>query len=185
MWTPPISESGALTQCWNWGKWDTRTGSFLGRFAGHIMPVHEIFVLPWLLLSALYKYFFLTMHYFSSFFPIIQQAGQAVVPGRLSLHMCLWRTVTTHQFSTDVTFQKLQAVEKITTLNCTMYKNRHVKEEKPIRRLSWFTPAHIVPDFLMPARRIRSLPHNPKTRIAAKPSVPSGLVELCVRWFYY
>jgi hypothetical protein len=95
----------------------------------------------------------------------------------------LWRTVTTHQFSTDVTFQKLQAVEKITTLNCTMYQNRHVKEDKPIRRLSWFTPARLVPDFLIPATRIYSLPHNPKTSIA-KPSVPCGLVDLCVRWFY-
>ena len=94
-------------------------------------------------------------------------------PGRLSLCVSalVWRTVTTHQLSTDVTFQKLQAVEKITTLNCTMYKNRHVKEDKPIRRLSWFIPARIVPDFLMPARRIPSLPHNLKTRIV-KPSVP-------------
>ncbi len=31
-----------------------------------------------------------TVHYFTSFVPIAQQAGQAVVPGRLSLNMCLW-----------------------------------------------------------------------------------------------
>ncbi len=34
--------------------------------------------------------FFLTEHYFTSFVPIIQHAGQAVVPRRLSLNMCLW-----------------------------------------------------------------------------------------------
>ncbi len=34
--------------------------------------------------------FFLTVHYFNSFFPIAQQAGQAVVLGHLSLSMCLW-----------------------------------------------------------------------------------------------
>jgi hypothetical protein len=31
-----------------------------------------------------------TVHYCSSFVPIAQQAGQAVVPGRLSLNKCLW-----------------------------------------------------------------------------------------------
>ncbi len=35
-------------------------------------------------------YFFLTVHYFNSFVPIAQQAGQATVQGRLSLSMCLW-----------------------------------------------------------------------------------------------
>jgi hypothetical protein len=34
--------------------------------------------------------FFLTVHYFTSFVPIAQQAGQAVVPRRLSINMCLW-----------------------------------------------------------------------------------------------
>ncbi len=34
--------------------------------------------------------FFLTVHYFNSFVPIAQQAGQAVVLGHLSLSMCLW-----------------------------------------------------------------------------------------------
>ncbi len=34
--------------------------------------------------------FFLTVHYFSSFVPIAQQAGQAVVLGHLSLNVCLW-----------------------------------------------------------------------------------------------
>jgi hypothetical protein len=34
--------------------------------------------------------FFLTVHYFTSFVPIALQAGQAVVPRRLSINMCLW-----------------------------------------------------------------------------------------------
>jgi hypothetical protein len=33
--------------------------------------------------------FFLTVHYFNSFVPIVQQTGQAVVRGRLSLNVCL------------------------------------------------------------------------------------------------
>ncbi len=36
------------------------------------------------------KYFFFTVPYFNSSVPIAQQAGQAVVLGRLSLSMCLW-----------------------------------------------------------------------------------------------
>ncbi len=56
------------------------------------MPVQEIFALPWLLYSAQYKIFiFLAVHYFKSFVPITQQAGQAAVLGRLSLSMCLWK----------------------------------------------------------------------------------------------
>jgi hypothetical protein len=35
--------------------------------------------------------FFLTVHYFNSFVPIAQQAGQAAVLGRQSLSMCLWQ----------------------------------------------------------------------------------------------
>jgi hypothetical protein len=34
--------------------------------------------------------FFLTVHYFNSFVPIAQEAGQAAVLGRLSLSICLW-----------------------------------------------------------------------------------------------
>ncbi len=33
--------------------------------------------------------FFLTLHYFHSFLPMVQQAGQAAVLGRLSLSVCL------------------------------------------------------------------------------------------------
>jgi hypothetical protein len=61
--------------------------SLVGRFFG---LVGEIFVQPWLLYSWLStKYFFpLSAHYFNLFLPIVQQAGQAVVLGRLSLYMC-------------------------------------------------------------------------------------------------
>ncbi len=38
--------------------------------------------------------FFLTVHYFNSFVPIAQQAGQAAVLGRLSLNMCLCSVLT-------------------------------------------------------------------------------------------
>ncbi len=38
--------------------------------------------------------FFLTVHYFSSFAPIAQQAGQAAVLGRLSLSMFLCASLT-------------------------------------------------------------------------------------------
>ncbi len=36
------------------------------------------------------KHFFLTVHYFTSFLPITQQAGQAVVPRHLSIYMFPW-----------------------------------------------------------------------------------------------
>ncbi len=56
------------------------------------MLVQEIFVQPRLLLSAQYKIFFSSLHtiLLYLFVPNAQQAGQAVVPGRLSLNMCLW-----------------------------------------------------------------------------------------------
>jgi hypothetical protein len=42
-----------------------------------VMPVQEPFILPWLLCSAQYNIFFLTVHYFNSCVPIAQQPGQA------------------------------------------------------------------------------------------------------------
>ncbi len=36
------------------------------------------------------KHFLLTVHYFTSFLSITQQAGQAVVPRHLSIYMFLW-----------------------------------------------------------------------------------------------
>jgi hypothetical protein len=59
-------------------------------------------VLPWLvrwallypalaaLVGPVQNMFFLTVYYFNSFVPIAQQAGQAVVPVRLSLNIFFW-----------------------------------------------------------------------------------------------
>jgi hypothetical protein len=41
--------------------------------------------------------FFLALHSFSSFVPIAQKAGQAVVPDRLYGNMCLWYFFFTYQ----------------------------------------------------------------------------------------
>jgi hypothetical protein len=42
------------------------------------------------LVSPVQNIFFLTAYYFNLFIPIAQQPGQAVMPGLLSLIMCLW-----------------------------------------------------------------------------------------------
>ncbi len=42
------------------------------------------------LLGPVQNNFYLTVHYFNSFVPNAQQAGQAAVLGYLSLRMCLW-----------------------------------------------------------------------------------------------
>ncbi len=52
---------------------------------GPCVPVQEIFVLPWLLVGPVQNNFFLTVHFFNSFVPIAQQAGQAAMLGFLSL----------------------------------------------------------------------------------------------------
>jgi hypothetical protein len=57
---------------------------------GRFVPVQKIFVLPWGLHKSVQNIFFLTGHFFTSFVSIAQQAGQAVVPRRLSLNKCLW-----------------------------------------------------------------------------------------------
>jgi hypothetical protein len=62
---------------------------------GLVVPEKEIFcsglAAP---VGPVQNIFFLTVHYFTSFVPIAQQAGQAAgqapVLGRLSLCMCLW-----------------------------------------------------------------------------------------------
>jgi hypothetical protein len=60
------------------------------------MRIQAIFIKPWLLLSGQYKiFFFLTVHFSTICFDHIdQQPGQAVVPGRLSLILCLWPSPT-------------------------------------------------------------------------------------------
>ena len=84
----------APADSWNWGKWGLREyilkGPFLGWFHGLLVPVQEN--LSWLVCSSRprTKYCCLTVHYFNTFYPIAQQAWQAVVPCRLSLNMCLW-----------------------------------------------------------------------------------------------
>ncbi len=74
-----------------WGlKEDQRMGSFLGWFFGLVVLVQEILVLPGCSSRPSKKYFFITAHYFHSFVPIAQQAGQAAVLCRRSLSVCLW-----------------------------------------------------------------------------------------------
>jgi hypothetical protein len=65
--------------------------SFLGWFVGFVVPVQEIFVMPWLhdKVGPVQNIFFLTAHYFSVLVPTAKQAGQAVVLGRLSLSVCV------------------------------------------------------------------------------------------------
>jgi hypothetical protein len=57
--------------------WACRAGTrdFLPAFAALVGPVQT--------------FFSFTIHYFNSFIPIAQQAGHAVVLGRLSLSICL------------------------------------------------------------------------------------------------
>ncbi len=65
-------------------------GFFLGWFVGLVVPVQEIFGSALAaLVGPVQNIFFLILHYFNSFVPIGQQAGQAAVLGRLSLSMRL------------------------------------------------------------------------------------------------
>jgi hypothetical protein len=45
------------------------------------------------LFSPIKNILFFTVHYFNTFVPIVQQAGQAVVQGRLSLNVCPFRKI--------------------------------------------------------------------------------------------
>ncbi len=77
--------------CWNWGEWGLKEYKW------------KWFLVCWACRSGTRdfcsayrpskKYFFLTIHYFNSFFLIEQlagqAAGQAAVPGLLSFSMCL------------------------------------------------------------------------------------------------
>jgi hypothetical protein len=57
-------------------RWACRAGTrdFCPALAALVSPIQNI----------------LTVHYFNSFVPSAQQAGQAAVLGRLSLSLCLW-----------------------------------------------------------------------------------------------
>ncbi len=69
-------------------------GPSLVMFVGRVVPVQEtLFCLNCSSWPST-KYIFLTIHYFNSFVPIAQQAGQAAILGRLSLSMSLWRQHT-------------------------------------------------------------------------------------------
>ncbi len=81
---------------WNWSKWGLKErkwkGSFLDWFVGLFLSVQEITKDFYPALAALvgpvqniFPYYF-----FNKFVPIAQQAGLAVVQGRLSLNVCLW-----------------------------------------------------------------------------------------------
>ncbi len=59
--------------------------SCLGWFVKLVSPVQNSFVLP----CCSSQPSILTVHYFNSFVPIAQQAGQAAVLGRLSLGVCV------------------------------------------------------------------------------------------------
>ena len=72
------------------GKEYKRQGSFLYWFVGLIMSVQNHFCFALAAPVDPAQIFFpLTVHYFKSFVPIAQQAGQAVELGRLPLKMCL------------------------------------------------------------------------------------------------
>jgi hypothetical protein len=57
----------------------------LPRMAGWLVGTRDFGPVLAALLGPVQKIFFLTVHFFASFVPIAQQAGQAVVPVHLSL----------------------------------------------------------------------------------------------------
>ncbi len=77
---PLLTQRHQMKEVLSWlVRWASRavTRDFFFAFVALVRPVTKYF-------------FFLTVHYFMSFFPIAQQAGQAAVLGRLSLSLCLW-----------------------------------------------------------------------------------------------
>jgi hypothetical protein len=80
-------------------RWDCRAGKrgFCPSLAALVGPVQTTCIC------------FLTVHYFNSFVPIAQQAGGAVVLGRLSLSMWLWEKSTLNLVSLfSLRFAKMQ-----------------------------------------------------------------------------
>jgi hypothetical protein len=75
MKTQRVQMKGVLPQLFDWAC-RAGTRDFCPALAALVGPVQNIF--------------FLTVHYFHSFVPIAQQAGQAVGLGRLSLSTRLW-----------------------------------------------------------------------------------------------
>ncbi len=78
----------------NWGNWGLKehiwkVSSLVGSLRSLCWPKSFCSALA-ALVGPVQNIIFLTVHYFTSFVPTVQQAGQAVVPRRLSPNMCLW-----------------------------------------------------------------------------------------------
>ncbi len=89
-------QSGGPYWLLNWGKWgikeytNGRSPSWVGSLGSSCWYKKFLSCLGCSIVGPIQNIFFLTVHYFKSFVPIAQQAGQAVVSGRLSLNVCLW-----------------------------------------------------------------------------------------------
>ncbi len=94
---PPLSFSLALTRE-GWPLLTVETeNAFLGWFVGLSCRYKRfLFCLACLLVSPVQNILFLTAHFFTICVPNAQQTGQAVVPGRLPLNMCLWSSPFLH-----------------------------------------------------------------------------------------
>jgi hypothetical protein len=76
----------------------------------------------------------LIVHYFNSFDPIAQQAGQAVVPGPLFLNMCLWFTIYATFFSSIKCFDRQSKGLNGSSRNCDETWQIHSLEKCSERR---------------------------------------------------
>jgi hypothetical protein len=90
-------ERVAPADCWKWGKWGIMQGVHMKGVPSLIDLLgsscrYKRFLAA--LVGPVQNMFFLTIHFFISLILIAQQAGQAVVPRRLSLNMglCSWHT---------------------------------------------------------------------------------------------
>jgi hypothetical protein len=82
MGTKGVHIKGILPWLVHWARRASIQEIFFPALAALVGPVQNILLL--------------TVHYFTSFVPIVQQAGQAVVPHRLSLIMYLTGDVVLH-----------------------------------------------------------------------------------------
>ncbi len=108
---------GGPAEFGNWiGTQGVQLKSFLGLFAGLVVPVKDTFY-PALdaLVSSVQNSFLFTGHYFNLIVLIAQQAGQAVVQGRLSVNGCL-RSLYNHN-------RKNQSDTKCSSLWFSLCKN--------------------------------------------------------------
>ncbi len=95
-----IERGVAPADCWNWGGWGLKEykwkSSYFDWFVGLVVPLQGVFSALVALVGPVQNIIFLTVHYFNSFVPIDQQAGQTVLLGRLSLSICLWTKPSGH-----------------------------------------------------------------------------------------